>query len=101
MLKHLRDHCPNLRALAITVLHLKSFHRSFPVLYSLLERLERFSVTWHKARRGVVDLLPPITAGDVTDSLLQLFYLSDTLLNVKHVSLDFPIVSNAKLNQLM
>jgi hypothetical protein len=86
VLRHLRDHCPNLRILTIYDYHLKSFVRSYGVLYSILERLERFSV-----------LESEYTDADLTDNLLQLLHISDTKLNIKKVRLQYPVEDYARL----
>jgi hypothetical protein len=94
ILKHLRDHCPNLRSLTIFTRHLASFPRSYPVLYSILERLERFEISQHKNRRE----RPHV---DVTEKLLQVLQVSNEPLKIKHIRFEYRVADYVKLKLLL
>jgi hypothetical protein len=83
VLKHLRDHCPKLRSLTITAHLFMSFPRSYSVLHSILERLERFEVIQHYRH-------PKLHGVDLATNIEQLLRVSDEPLNLKHLFLELP-----------
>jgi hypothetical protein len=97
VLKHFRDHCPNLRSLTVTKQHLKSFPRSNSVLRNILERLERFEVAqrWQSfAPDDDSDEVPQVC-------LLELFQGPGPVFKMEHVYFDFETRNHSVLKKLL
>jgi hypothetical protein len=80
VLKHLRDHCPNLQRLRITSKLLMTFDRFDEVLGAILQRVKRFKVTHDELS----------DAADPTERLLQAISHFQTYPRINSVDLEWP-----------